>query len=291
MWNAVSLLYRRIARVVSPIAVVCALLVTLVHLSAGAQARTPFLLWDQPAAINYPAPLSDNQYRIRVLEGPPVAVPLASSYNIAGISSSGVPFNTGGFDNSGWSYSAELLGRQVTWQGVSFAIGAPDVADVVTSTTIPLPSGRFGTLLLLGDLVNEELPPTAHFVVRYTDGSLQSFDQSLSDWVIPQNYPGEALADCMPSRHLLDGSTDLNSVCVYGYQVQLDPARTAATITMPQDRNVLVLSMVLLPPAVSGTLSVSPAEGVVLPPAHTIFPLRLRPQTPLSFSPSPPRGR
>ncbi len=259
------------------------MLIAFLHPNARAQARQPYLLWDQPAAITFPAPLSENQYRIRVLEGPPVAVPLTSSYNIMGITTDGMPYNNGGFDDSGWAWSAELLGRVVTWQGVSFPIGAPEVADAVTSATIPLVPGRFATLLVLGDLVNKQQPPTAQFVVQYTDGTLAKFQQSLSDWVLPRNYAGETLAKCMPTRHLLDGSTDFNSVCVYGYQLSLDPARTAASITMPKNRNVLFLSMVLLPPAVPGTLAVSPGEGVVLTPGGYDLSASFTPANPSQF--------
>ena len=202
-----------------------------------------------------------------------------------GITSNGTPFNNGGFDNSGWAFAEELLGRTITWQGVTFPIGPPNTYDVVTSEQIPLPAGRFATLLLLGDLVNGEQPPTAHFVVTYTDGSTAAFDQSLSDWVIPRNYPGESLVDCMPSRHLLDGSMDLNSVCVYGYQFALDPSRTVASITLPQDRNVLALAMALIPPAAPGSLAFMPAKGTVLPSGTHPLSIAFTPANPAAFQP------
>lgn len=242
--------------------VIAVILLALLPCLAHAQAVTPTILWTPPTPITFPTPLSDNQYRIRVLAGPPVAVPLASAYNVAGITSDGTPFNNGGFDLSGWAFASELLGRTVTWQDLQFPIGPPNAADAVTGATIPLPAGNFASLFFLADAVNGM--EAAHFTVRYTDGSLAGFDQTLSDWVIPQNYPGESLAKCMPSRHLLDGSRDLNSVCIYGYQLPLDPTRTVASFTLPANRNVLVLSAVLLPPAVPGTLTLTPPEGTVL---------------------------
>ena len=275
-------MYPNVARKTSLLAVIWGLLL-LFPSFAVAQATTPVLLWNPPVGITFPTPLSNDQYRVRVLAGPPVAVPLTSSYNITGITTNGTPFNTGGFDNSGWAFSAELLGRSVTWQGLSFPIGPPNVNDVVTSTTIALPPGRFANLSFLADLVNGQMPPTAHFIVHYTDGTTADFDQSLSDWVIPLNYPGESLAACMPSRHLLDGSTDLNSVCVYGYQFPLDPTRTVASITLPQDRDVLVLSLVLLPPEVPGTLTFFPAKGTVLPSGAYVLSASFIPASPSSF--------
>ena len=278
-----SPMYRKAAYRTSLIAVIWLLLISLMPVLAVAQATPPTILWESPEPISFPTPLSGDQYGVRVLAGPPVPVPLTSFYNITGITSDGVPFNTGGFDNSGWAFSAELLGRSVTWQDLSFPIGPPDVNDVVTSTTIALPAGKFASLYFLADLVNGQLPPTAHFVVHYTDGTTAGFDQSLSDWVIPLNYPGESLADCMPSRHLLDGSKDLNSVCVYGYRFPLDTTRTVASITLPQDRDVLVLSLVLLPPEVPGTLTFLPAEGTVLPSGQYVLTSSFTPASPSSF--------
>ncbi len=203
---------------------------------------------------------------------------LASSYNIAGISSDGVPYFTGGYDGSSWALSSELLGNTVTWKGVAFPLGPANAPDAVANATIQIPEGTFGSLLLIGSLVNNVIPATGRFVLQYTDGSTTAVDQEFSDWVNPRNYPGEAIAVCTPTRHNYDGSIDRNSACVYGYTLPVDPSRTLASVTLPATRNVVILSAVALPPDVSGSFSYTPASGAVL--ASGIQPLAV------SFTPT-----
>ena len=248
----------------------------------------PYILWPQPAPISFLTPLSPVQLNARAFAGPATPVPLDPYFNVNGISSPGTPFNNGGFDGSSWAFDSTLLGSTISWQSLSFPLGPANQPDVVTGATVALPSGNFGSLLVLGDLVNSA-PPQARFVVQYTDGSTTAFDQNLSDWVIPRNYSGEALAACYPHRNNLDGTVDYNSVCVYGYQFPLDPKRTVKSFSMPQDRNVLVLSMLLLPPAVPGTFTYAPAAGSILSPGTytlgtTFVPLSPGPSASFSVS-------
>ena len=251
--------------------------------TAGAQGSTTSIVWQAPVAVPFGTPLSDVQLNAVALAGPPVQVPLASSYNILGITTNGYSF-LGGFDYDSWSYSAELVGPQITWQGVPFAIGPSNVNDVVSSETIPLPQGSFGKLLMLGDIVNDQQPPVATFTVNYTDGTSTTVQQSMSDWVIPQNYPGESLAACYPARQNLDGSTDHNSVCAYGYQITLDPTKTVASLVLPNDRDVVMISFTLLPPEVQGTMTYSPAAGAVLPSGSQTLYASFTPANPAAYS-------
>ncbi len=224
---------------------------------------TPYLIWSSPDPVPFRTPLSPVQLNAIALAGPPVPVPFASAYNILGISSDGVPYYTGGYDGSSWAFSSELLGNSVTWQGISFPLGPANAPDAVYGVTIPVPSGKFASLRLLGSLVNNAQPPTAQFLLRYTDGSSTVITQEMSDWVNPRNYPGESAAKCMVSRHNYDGTMDLNSVCVYGYALAVDPARTLASVTLPSTRNVVLLSAVMVPPVVPGVFTYLPAAGAV----------------------------
>lgn len=184
--------------------------------------------------------------------------------NVMGVTTPGYVF-LGGFDYDSWAYAEELIGSSLTWQGIPFAVGAANQNDVVSNTSVPLPSGQFGTLLMLGDMVNNISPSVETFTVKYTDGTTTTLQQSMSDWVNPRNYPGETVVQCYPWRHNLDGTNDQNSVCVYGYSITLDPTKTVASITLPDSRDIVMISFVLLPPMVQGTLTYNPAEGAVLP--------------------------
>ena len=237
---------------------------------AVGQVQPTVITWETPSAVSFPTALGASQLNAVARSGRAVAVPLNSSYNITGITSDGFLF-AGGFDASGAAYSAASLGRSTGWQGVTFEFGPADAPDAVTSATIPLPEGSFDTLLLLGALVNNAFPAQVPFTVTYTDGTSTTVVQGLSDWVNPSNYPGESLVQCAPTRHYFGGSTDANSVCVYGYKLKLDAGRTVASVTLPQDRNVLVLAMSLLPPVVAGEFVYTPAAGTIPPDGKDVL--------------------
>ncbi len=229
-----------------------------------AQGVKPVLLWPQPAAVPYQTPLSNLQLDAIPLTSAPVQVPLTSAANVMGVTTPGYSF-LGGFDYDSWAYAEELLGSSITWQGISFAVGPANQNDVVSSTSVPLPAGSYGKLLMLGDMVNNISPSLETFLVTYTDGSTTTLQQQMSDWVNPRNYPGETVVECYPWRHNLDGSNDQNSVCAYGYSITLDMTKTVASLTLPNDRDIVMISFVLVPPVVQGTITYNPAEGAILP--------------------------
>ena len=253
---------------------------------AFSQTSTPTILWPAPSAIPFLTPLSSVQLNAQVISAPPVTVPLDSFYNNIGITTYNYNFaKTGGYDYSGWAWSRDQFQinaagvNTVMWQGVTFPLGPADAPDVVSNTTVALPAGSFGKLLMLGSIVNNALPATAHFIVNYTDGSSTAVDQDMSDWVRPRNYAGESLVYCAPTRFLFNGSIDYNSACVYGYEIALDPSRTVKNIVLPATPNapdansdrhpdVEILAMTLLPQAVPGTLAYTPSSGSVLNPGN-----------------------
>lgn len=232
--------------------------------SLAAQGIKPVVIWSPPDPISYATPLSSLQLDAIALTAAPVQVPLTGVANVAGITAPGQAF-LGGFDYDSWSYAGELIGSSIAWRGISSAIGPINQNDVVSSATVPLPAGAFGKLLMLGDMVNNIRPSIKTFTITYTDGTSTRVQQAMSDWVNPRNYPGESVVSCFPWRHNLDGTNDQNSVCTYGYSIDLDPSKTVASLTLPDDRNIVMISFVLLPPAVQGTMTYSPAAGSVLP--------------------------
>src|SRR5450755_2961937 len=55
----------------------------------------------------------------------PARVNLKDGDNVAGIVANGSPVSSGGLDNEGYAYSANLLGASLTWTGSTFTLGAP----------------------------------------------------------------------------------------------------------------------------------------------------------------------
>jgi hypothetical protein len=176
----------------------------------------------------------------------PVSVSLASADNVDGIANAGTAVPGGGMDGGGNAYAEALLGTSLTWAGSTFTFGGADTADAVSSTTITLPAGGYAALNILatgveGNQVNQT------FVVRYSDGTTSTFTQSLSDWFTPQNYTGETEVLQMSYRIYSNGSVDNQPFYLYGYSFALNSAKTVQSLTLPNNRDVVVLAVDVVP--------------------------------------------
>jgi predicted alpha-1,6-mannanase (GH76 family) len=179
-------------------------------------------------------------------------VNLASAFNIAGVYSDGTVFPTnGGLDGGGTAYSANLLGTRagasnIVVNGLNFNLGAPNVNNVAygAGQVIPLPPGRFNTLRILGSGIGGNQTAQA-ITVTYTDGTTKTFTQSFSDWFNPQGYPDESIAEKMPYRLKADGTHDSRTFNLYQYSLLLDQRKIVKSLTLPVNRNVIVLGITL----------------------------------------------
>jgi hypothetical protein len=180
------------------------------------------------------------------LGGAPVAVGLASSDNVYGIANTGSAVLNGGLDGSGYDYAAALLGTSIVWSGSTFTLAAAGVPDAVTSKTITLPAGSYGSLNMLATAVDGN-QASQTFTVTYSDNSTQTFTQSLSDWFRPQNYSGETIVSTMAYRIAPSGATSPGPCYLYGYTFALNSAKTIASITLPANSNVKVFAIDLVP--------------------------------------------
>ncbi|HEU5340294.1 beta strand repeat-containing protein [Edaphobacter sp.] len=224
---------------------------------------TPSITWPTPDPITFGTPL--NLIQLNATAARTTLVPLASYYNVYGIYTNGTSYSTGGFDGDGNAYSANSLGSAINWNGVTYTLGpanAPDAVygDGTTATQISLPAGYYATLNLLGAMVNN-VSPNYTFKVTYTDGTTTSQTIYLSDWVHSLSWPGESSIKCNVSRDTSGGGVDANSTCVYGYQITLDPTKIVQSLTLPNNRNILMLAMGLTSQPVAGTFVYNPASG------------------------------
>lgn len=229
------------------------------------------ITWPIPTPISYGTPLSGFQLDATA-SGGVVSVPLSSYFNVYGIYTPGTKYNnpaTGGFDADGYSYSTSTLGSTINWNGMIFNIGPPNAKDAVDNTTITLPTGKYTNLFMLGAMVNNIEPSgvyyTEPFTVTYTDGSTTVLNQTLSDWVYAAGWPGESVVNCSEDRNFQDGTTQADSVCVYGYQIVLDPTKTVSTLQLPATRNIVMLAFDLTTPAIPGTFVYTPPAGTIEP--------------------------
>ena len=201
-------------------------------------------------------------YTIASVTTAPVSADLTSASNVKAIVSNGTVVSNGGIDSGGYAYSANLAGTSITWAGSTFALGTASALNGVSNSTVTLPTGNFSTLNLLATAVNGN-QSNQTFVVTYTDGTTTTIQQSLSDWFNPQKYSGEATALTMAYRLKNTGAADTGPVYIYGYSFAINGTKIIKSITLPNNRNVVVLAMDLTP---SGSAPVTAATTPTLRP-------------------------
>lgn len=183
----------------------------------------------------------NGQALIDALAAPSTSTP----HNVIAFFTDGVGAS-GSLDNDGYGYSSAQLGATLQWSGTSFPLGTPGTQNAYSGGVIAVPSGKYSALKLIGTGVNGN-QAAQQFVVTYSDGTTHTFTQSVSDWFTAQNYPGESIAKTMSYRDTIYGGTASGSPNVYGYTLPLDNSKVVVSVTLPQNRNVVVLSVVPTP--------------------------------------------
>jgi len=177
------------------------------------------------------------------LANAPWSVPLAPYFNAVGLAADGAAFS-GGADNWGYAYSANLVGAAQIWNSTPFSLGLANASNIVrcAGQTISLPPERETQVCLLAAGVNGN-QASQTFTVTYTNGTTSLFTQSLSDWATPQSYAGESVVTTMPYRDVSSGAQNNTTVNLYGYGFTLDNTRVAMSLTLPNNGNVVVLGV------------------------------------------------
>jgi polygalacturonase len=191
----------------------------------------------QKMALSSPAPAD---------AGAAVDIDLSAASNVDAIANVGSAVLNGGMDTFGYAYAANLLGSSVSWSGISFTLGGAGIADAVHGGTIAVPVGHYSSVKLLGAAVqgNHVGQP---FVVNYTDGTSDTFKQSMSDWSSPQNYTGEAKVLSLAYKVRPQGTALTQTNYVYGYSFALNSAKSVSSISLPSNRDVVILAIALIP--------------------------------------------
>jgi len=173
-------------------------------------------------------------------------VDLSKAYNLNAIYANGKKFKTTGLDGNGWAFSTNLLRASRVLSGVLFNFGPTAALDAVygTGQTIALPSGKFTTLQLLATGINGN-QAAQPFVVTYTDGSTVTLKQSFSDWYSPSNNINEEEGVAMPYRIGASGKKDERQFNLYGYTFVLNSTKTVKSVTLPTNRDVVILAATL----------------------------------------------
>jgi hypothetical protein len=193
-----------------------------------------------------------------------VQVPLFPFERVMGISADGQAYTVGGIAAS-VAYSASQLGGGIEWQGTDYLLGTPDVPNIATSVTIPLPPGTFGAVKFLGAGAIAQMAQS--FVVTYTDGTQTTVQQSMSAWNQSSGFAGESVALSTSYADTSTGAESSGVFNVYVYSIPLNTAKTAASLTLPNNLAVGILALGLDPQTsapVAGKFVYAPASGTVL---------------------------
>jgi hypothetical protein len=174
----------------------------------------------------------------------PVQVNLSSAFNVNGIFPNYSLPSNGGLDGGGYAYSSSLIGNSLTWSGSPFSIGGASSPDAVYGATITLPAGIYPSVKILAAGVNG-LQTNQRFEVTYTDGTTSTFTQSISDWFNESSVSGETVALTMSYRVTYNGRPQNGPYHLYGYSFALNTSKTVKSITLPSNRNVVVLAITL----------------------------------------------
>ncbi len=189
-------------------------------------------------------------------QGTPVS--LAALDNVTAAYTDGQSFSAnGGIDGLGSAYSATLLGSSLSVNGTVLQLGAANQPNAITGQTISVEAGKYASLVLLGTAVNGS-QTSQTFVVTYTDGTRTTYTQSLSDWFASSGFPNETIAKSMSYRNASNGTKDNRTFNLYAYSFTLDATRTVRNVTLPGNRNVVVLALSFgsaMPISLAGTFN------------------------------------
>ncbi|MDX6654905.1 MAG: hypothetical protein QOH18_1762, partial [Solirubrobacterales bacterium] len=104
------------------------------------------------------------------------------------------------------------------------------------------------------------------FKITYTDGTTATVNISLSSWTVSLGYPGETMVALTAYYNNGGGGRVTTSqAALYGYQIALDSTKIVKSITLPNNRNVVIVAMSLstssTPVAVAGSYVYTPPAG------------------------------
>lgn len=204
------------------------------------------------------------------LANAPAPVALGALYNRVGFYTDKTIFpTTGGLDGGGSAYSAAWLGGAQEWNGVLFNFGPANASNAVACAgqTLSVPPGQYLSLDLLATAVQGN-QSSQRFVATYADGTTATLVQSLSDWFTPQNFASESKALIMGYRNTSNGSKDNRTFYLYGYSLGLNGSKTLQSIRLPNNANVEILALSLVPnwvpvPPITTTVALQGAKAVL----------------------------
>jgi len=170
---------------------------------------------------------------------------LSAQYDVDGVSTAGS--GDGDFDGTGTSYPAEQMPAPGTGLLGGRAYDFPDTAGAAANfatahgQTIPLVARSYSALDVLLAAHHGDVSGTA--TVHYSDGSSAPVTLNATDWAAGGPRLGEDTAIHADSRYNAQGVPDGVGVNVWHLALPLDPARTAVSLTLPDDTRMALYAL------------------------------------------------
>ena len=180
------------------------------------------------------------------------SVDLSSDFNFWGIANGQTQAaNHDGFDHNGHYYYSGDLPSSLTWGSATFNFGPTSTSKHGTNNfvqaqgqSIALPSGDFGWLYLAAAAANGS-QENQQFTLHFSDGSQETWTQSLSDWCDYESFEGQTVLSTQSNWVDQVGNVRSQTNRVYGYAYQLPAGKTLTSITLPNNHDVGILAITL----------------------------------------------
>ena len=164
-----------------------------------------------------------------------------------GIYQDGSTYTTGGLDGGGYSYSANLLTPSRVLNGVCSTLALPTIRTPSDAAANPSPPRRDNSRA-------SDCWPRALKEINFAkpDGQLHRwhkfpFHAELQRLVHSAEIPGESEAVAMAYRNFDDGTKDKRIFNLYAYRFALDSSKSVQSVTLPNNKNVVVLAGTVAP--------------------------------------------
>ncbi len=153
----------------------------------------------------------------------------------------------GDYDSHDNTYPAELAENDDEYDNVPFQLGpfgnGKDNSVSSDGQTINLDKDRYSSIRIAGSATNGD--KSGVFRINYTDGSHSDISVTMKDWCTSD--PGnEKVLQKMNHRHTPDRNESYVNY-IFVYYLAADRDKTVRSITLPDENNMHVLAMTLLP--------------------------------------------
>ena len=169
-------------------------------------------------------------------------ISLNSYYNLIGITPSSDE-SSGNYDGAGYSYAAELLTANPSYNSVSYQLG-PMTAGAENDVqclgqTITLPQGQYTAIDFLGSGTNGN--QTANFQINYSDSTNSTPSITETNWC----STGSNTVETMSYRHSGSGNNSQTNY-IFAYSLTPTSGKTVSSLLLPNNTNMHVLAITLV---------------------------------------------